>query len=198
MKIPDYNWTCHACNALNPSGTTSCASCGCPAIASAQQIKKYSHEPTATAPSAALIRLATIQSHFWLLFTLSASLFICSLVLPSGKGQWFAGAFMLVLGPLALRFGFFSWLANPLLLITYVILVDTRNPAAARSLSRWTLGFMLLHLFEALTVIKTWPDYLYYCWLLSGLVLVYAIRRYQTFVTALETAGGIASVDADR
>jgi hypothetical protein len=36
--MPDYNWVCHVCEAVNPKGTETCAACGKPAVMSANEI----------------------------------------------------------------------------------------------------------------------------------------------------------------
>lgn len=41
VKTCDYEWTCHACEQINPAGSSHCIQCKCPAFASSDRIEQH-------------------------------------------------------------------------------------------------------------------------------------------------------------
>ena len=101
-----YRWVCHSCQAANAAETTTCSSCGFPAVATGRQIEA-SHKPGAIPPYEESSTFLALPFHQKVAFVIVVGTMGVGLLLAK-----FAGPFELNFIDLGiLAFGFFVlWL----------------------------------------------------------------------------------------
>lgn len=65
--MPAYDWKCHACEAANLANTDVCASCGCPAVASAKEAQCFSppHSESFIEPAGKNVSNTGLVTRIW-------------------------------------------------------------------------------------------------------------------------------------
>ena len=193
MQTPTYAWECLACAADNPAGTTACTHCGCPALATAGEIARFrpGHAEAAAAhqrhlaAGKAAASAALGASRYRVLYWASVALFVFSLLVPN-----YNGFYMLVFGWLALKYTL-AWIANPLLIVAFVVARPASDPGAWRWLAYSALALMLTLPPWKLKGSELLP---FLPWLASAILLVIGIERYRrayrkALAQALQCAG---------
>lgn len=173
-----YAWTCLACESGNAKDATLCSACGCPARATLRDIEQF--RPGDPQAREILLRQdevhhsasrdALIASKYRWWYWASVSAYLLTLLSPHG-----IGLYMVFTGWLALRYSW-SWFANPLLILVFVLARPTREPGSWRWFAYSALALMFVQPFDSIE--RLWP-LPFLPWLASAVLLVVGIERYR-------------------
>jgi hypothetical protein len=173
-----YSWKCLACGSGNSKETTSCSTCGCPALATLRDIERFRpvdarpvqevQQQDAAHQDATREALASSRYSYW--YWASIGVFVLSLLVSNGTGLY-----MLIMGWAALQYSL-AWFANPLLISAYVLGRPTSNPGSWRWLVYGALAMMFIQPTGSFT--RFWPLPIF-PWLASAVLLLIGIELYR-------------------
>jgi hypothetical protein len=185
-----YSWRCLACNSTNAFDLRKCAVCDCPSNATLRDIEAHQPKPSdheldrvrhQITKHRVLQREAQRRSHFRTFYFLSVGAYLLSLLLPDGLGLY-----TLVMGYISVAMGISAaWLANPLLLVAFLLARAGNDPWRWRWLVYGALALMLITPTDLLQTLPIWNQIFCLLWVLSALILAVGLHWYRWTLRAL-------------
>lgn len=187
-----YPWKCTACDSDNSKESTLCSACGCPARATVREIERF--RPADARPVQEVqqqgaahqdaTRQALSNSRYTYWYWASIGVFILSLLVSNGTGLY-----MLMMGWAALKFSL-AWIANPLLILGFVLSRPNGDPGSWRWLGYAALAMMFVQ--PADSFARFWPLPIF-PWLASAVLHLIGIERFRSkYRQAVSVSLGIA------
>jgi hypothetical protein len=168
-----------ACDSANSRESTLCSTCGCPAQATLREIERFRpvdarpvqevQQQGAAHQDATRQALSSSRYTYW--YWASIGVFVLSLLVSNGTGLY-----MLIMGWTALKYSL-AWIANPLLILGFVLGRPNGDPGSWRWLVYAALAMMFVQ--PADSFARFWPLPIF-PWLVSAVLLLIGIERFRS------------------